>query len=117
MKSPSQIKREGTRWGENTAYDLNTAYDKAGGIKRMITARLGVKPSDKLWEDGTTMEKGVKEIYSDGRSRTIHGTNDQLGHDWSSLRAGAEGLARLCLIVCMEWASHHAEQDDPSSSF
>jgi len=88
--------------------------DKSGGIKRMITARLGPNPSDKFWADGTTMEEGVKEIYSDGRSRTMHGTNDRIGHDWTSTRARAEGLARLCLIVCMEWASNNASFDDPA---
>jgi hypothetical protein len=87
---------------------------KSGGIKKMITARLGAKPSDKLWADGTSMEQGVNEIYSDARSRTMHGTNDKLGHDWTSTRARAEGIARLCLIVCMEWASRNPTLDDPA---
>ncbi|MEC5291428.1 hypothetical protein VSX64_12500 [Aurantimonas sp. C2-6-R+9] len=88
--------------------------DQSGGIKRLVTARLGHKPSDKFWADGTSMEQAVKEIYSDGRSRTIHGTNDKLGHDWTSTRARTEALSRLCLILCMEWASSNPTLDNPA---
>jgi hypothetical protein len=55
---------------------------RAGGIRRVINARLAVKDSDTIRPGGPTMKATIDKIYSDGRSRTIHGTNEKLGHDW-----------------------------------
>jgi hypothetical protein len=70
---------------------------KAGGIRKVINARLGIKDGDTVW-DGATFRQVIDEIYSDGRSRTIHGTNDKLGYDWSVTRMLSEYFARLCQL-------------------
>ncbi|SEM19113.1 hypothetical protein [Xaviernesmea oryzae] len=93
--------------------DTLASGGKSNGIRSMIKARLGV-PSDKpIRKDGLTMHEAVDEIYSLGRSRTIHGTNDKIGNDWSSTRELAEHLARLCLLTCLEWAADNPENSDP----
>lgn len=76
------------------------------GILSLIKSRLKVNDECKL-------KKEVNEIYSAGRSRTVHGTHSKLGHDWSDIRNRAERMARLCLISCMEWVSVHSDVKDP----
>lgn len=88
---------------------------KSGGIKRVVNARLGIKDDSTIRKGGPTLKKAVDEIYGEGRSRTIHGTNDKLGHDWSSTRRLAEAFARLCLIMCAEWMAKNPSSDDPTA--
>jgi hypothetical protein len=59
------------------------------------------------------MKRVIDQIYSDGRSRTIHGTNEKLGHDWSVTRALAEYFARYCVVSCMDSAGKNASANDP----
>lgn len=75
------------------------------GILNLIKARLIVKDEVKLCKD-------IKKIYAEGRSRTVHGTNDKLGHDWSDSRNYAEQLAQQCLISCLLQAAEHNNIDD-----
>ncbi|MFH1343757.1 MAG: hypothetical protein ABIL01_21495 [Pseudomonadota bacterium] len=86
---------------------------KASGIRRVINARLGIKDDDAALKDGTKLKEVIDEIYSDGRSRTIHGTNDKLGYDWSVTKSVAEHFARYCLVTCIYWAGKHPSIDDP----
>jgi len=86
---------------------------KSGGIKRLITARLGLQESSPIRPDGTTMRAAVDEIYSQGRSRTIHGTNARLGHDWSDTNSLSEQFARLCLRTCIDWSTANPFATDP----
>lgn len=95
--------------------DALASGKKARGIQELITARLRIKPDDTIRKDGPTLRTAIKEIYSDGRSRTIHGTNDELGHDWSSTRQLAEQFARLCLIRCVDWVVDNPQSDDPAA--
>lgn len=95
--------------------DALASGGKARGIQELIGARLRIKPDDTIRKDGPTLRTAIKEIYSDGRSRTIHGTNDELGHDWSSTRQLAEQFARLCLIQCVEWMVDNPQSDDPAA--
>lgn len=88
---------------------------KAGGIRRLINARLGLQDGQIIRKDGPTMKAAVDEVYSEGRSRTIHGTNDRLGHDWSSTRRLAEQFARLCLIAVIDWTVKNPVIDDPAA--
>ena len=76
------------------------------GVLNLVEARLTVKDKQRL-------VKEINEIYRDGRSRTVHGTNDKLGYDWSDLRNRAERLARQCLISCLDWTSKHPDAKDP----
>lgn len=87
---------------------------KAGGILAVISARLGLKSTDPIRPGGPTAKETIDRIYSDGRSRTIHGTNDKLGHDWSPERSVAEQFARMCLLACIDWAAQHKTSDDPA---
>ncbi len=76
------------------------------GIQDLIKARLTVRDQSKLRRD-------LKEIYNASRSRTVHGTNDKFGHDWSDRRSRAEQYARMSLIACLLWAADHPGVDDP----
>ena len=88
---------------------------KVGGILTMLEARLGLKRTDPI--DGTaggpTFKAVVQDIYEDGRSRAIHGTNNKMGHDWERTRALSETIARLALIACMDWSVVNPTSDDP----
>jgi len=87
---------------------------KAGGIRKVITARLGLKDDDPIRKNGPTMKNSIERIYGQGRSQTVHGTNNKLGHDWSSMRTVAEQFARICLISCIDWAANNPTADDPA---
>lgn len=86
---------------------------KSGGIKRLISARLGLQETAPIRPNGPTMKAAVDQIYSDGRSRTIHGTNTKLGHDWSGTKSLSEQFARLCLLACIDWAAENPTSNDP----
>ena len=77
-----------------------------GGILNLVRTRLVIK-------DEVKFSKDLERIYGDGRSRTVHGTSDKLGQDWSEDRQLAEGLARLCLVSCLERVSECPQLDDP----
>jgi hypothetical protein len=95
--------------------DALAAGGKSGGIRRLVKARLGIEDDKPIRKDGPTLKAAVDEIYSDGRSRTIHGTNDKLGKDWSSTRRLAEQFARLCLITSVGWAVENPAIDNPAA--
>ncbi|MCC0015573.1 MAG: hypothetical protein H6878_04620 [Rhodobiaceae bacterium] len=86
---------------------------KSGGIKRLISARLGLPETEPIRPNGPTMKAAVDQIYSEGRSRTIHGTNTKLGHDWSGTKSLSEQFARLCLLACIDWAAANPTSNDP----
>ncbi|MGZ9073253.1 MAG: hypothetical protein ACXW3G_10165 [Rhodoplanes sp.] len=98
----------------SAALDALACGGKARGIRRLINARLGIPDSKPIRPDGPTLKQAIDEIYSDGRSRTIHGTNVKLGHDWSGTRGLAEQFARLCLLACIEWAAQNPSSADPN---
>jgi hypothetical protein len=92
--------------------DILASGREAAGILELIKARLGPAPDDKFGTNGQTTKQAIKEIYGMGRSRTIHGTNDKFGHDWTSTRGFSEVVARLCLLSCLSWAGTNTA-DDP----
>ncbi len=89
-----------------SALEALTWGRKKKGILGLVKSHLVVKDEAKL-------HKEIEKIYGEGRSRTVHGTNDKLGHDWSNSRAYMETLARLCLKSCLELATKYKELDDP----
>lgn len=95
--------------------DALASGGKSNGIRGLIRARLGLEDNKPIRKDGPTMHEAVEEIYSSGRSRTIHGTNNKIGDDWSSTRALAEQFARLCLVMCLDWAVSNPTSDDPAA--
>ena len=68
-------------------------------ILRVLHARLGINTDATIYQDGPTVKSVIEQIYRYGRSRTIHGTNDKLGYDWSVTASHAQQFARLCLLV------------------
>jgi hypothetical protein len=98
----------------SAALDALACGGKAGGIQRLMSARLGIPESRAIRPDGPTLKQAIEEIYSDGRSRTIHGTNVKMGHDWTRTKSMAEQFTRLCLLLCINWAANNPSSDDPS---
>jgi hypothetical protein len=98
----------------SAALDALACGGKAGGIQRLMSARLGIPKSRAIRPDGPTLKHAIEKIYSDGRSRTIHGTNVKMGHDWTRTKSMAEEFARLCLLLCINWAANNPSSDDPS---
>lgn len=72
------------------------------GIKKLIRARLGVKDGVAFVGE-RDLDQVTKWLYRVARSRTLHGTNPEILHDWTELRAVAEQLTRHCLVQCMIW--------------
>lgn len=98
----------------SAALDALACGDGTSAIRRLITTNLGVPEAKAIRADGPTMMQVVEEVYSRGRSRTIHGNNDRMGHDWTDTRALAEWFARHCLIMCLDWAAANPTCDEPS---
>lgn len=86
---------------------------KTKGILQVLNARLGIADTDRIHDGGPTFKSIVEKIYSDGRSRAIHGTSDRIGHDWLGTRGIAETLARHALYTSLNWAGANAAIDDP----
>lgn len=98
-----------------SAMDSLSCGRKAKGIRELLTARVGFKDSDLLRKSGgPTMKEAVEGLYSDGRSRTVHGTSEDLVYDLTERRRLAEALTRLCLLRSMEWAADNITEDDPN---
>lgn len=79
---------------------------KANGILSVLEARLGIKRSDPIYDGGPSLKDAINKIYSDGRSRTVHGTSDKIGFDWISTRHLAETLAAYALVACLDFAEN-----------
>lgn len=89
---------------------------KASGIQRLIEKQLGVSNEKTIFKnDQRTVKDIVEEIYGYGRSRTMHGNNDRLGHDWTKVRSEAEILARLCIVNCFFSATEDETIIDPKN--
>lgn len=89
-----------------TALESLTGGRQLSGILNLLKARLRMEDDTKVWQ-GKTLKQVVNRIYRKARSRTLHGTNDQLLHDWSTTREMAESMARHSLVSCMEWAENN----------
>ena len=98
----------------SAALDALACGDRARGIRRLINTRLGIQDNAPIRQDGPTLTQAIGEIYGYGRSRTIHGNNEKLAHDWMGTRDLAEQFTRLCLLACIDWAASNPRSDDPS---
>ena len=76
-------------------------------------AILMMAENDPIRANGPSFSSVIDELYSQGRSRLIHGNSDRIGHDWQDQRGLAESLARITLILCLHWAADHPNLDDP----
>lgn len=97
------------------ALDALACGGKGRGIKALIMSRWGVAENDPIRADGPSFSDAIDELYSQGRSRLIHGTSDRVGHDWQDQRCLAESLTRTTLILCLHWAADHPNLDDPKA--
>jgi hypothetical protein len=91
--------------------DVLASGGKRKGITRFIEARRG-NHGGAILTSGETPDELIADIYDYARSRTIHGSNDRIGHDWSQTRSRAELLARLCLRMACGWITDHPNTDD-----
>lgn len=86
---------------------------KSGGILLLINARLKMEGSRPIHPDGPTVKSVIERIYNSGRSRLMHGNNEELSGDWSDVKALAEQFGRLCLLLCLDWIAANPNSDDP----
>ncbi|KZB50807.1 hypothetical protein [Thalassospira xiamenensis] len=101
--------------GFSAALDALSGGKKANGILAVLEARLGMSSSDIIYDQGPSLNEFVKYLYSQGRSRIVHGTSDKMGHDWSTTRGTAESLTRHALYACLDWVG--GNRDEGYSSF
>lgn len=97
----------------SAAMDALACGRKSSGIRQLINSRLGIADDKPVFAGGPTLKAAIDLIYSEGRSRAIHGVSKKIGHDWSNARDLAEQLARLSLATCVVWAANHPDKDDP----
>lgn len=96
------------------ALDALACGGKGRGIKILIKSRLGVAENQPVRADGPSFSQVIDQLYSQGRSRLIHGSSDRIGHDWQDQKELAQSLARITLIMCLQWAADHPNFDDPN---
>ncbi|MDH0616856.1 MULTISPECIES: hypothetical protein [unclassified Agrobacterium] len=87
---------------------------KSGGILALINARLKMEDNRPIRSGGPTLKNTIERIYNQGRSRLIHGNNEELRSDWSDTKALAEQFGRLCLLLCLDWIANNPNCDDPN---
>ena len=75
---------------------------KFSGILALLKARFKMSEDDFITPD-KTLKKTIKLIYSHARSQTLHGTNTEILHDWSSAKTNAEIITRHCIVNSMEF--------------
>jgi hypothetical protein len=77
--------------------DDNKSKGRVRGIVIMIQGLLGYKQDSNITRDGRTVYEIIDEIYSDARSRTVHGTSERYHLDWQELREIATYITHRCL--------------------
>ena len=82
------------------------------GVLELAKARIGINDVDEYAEN-KTLKQVVELIYKKGRSRTLHGTNAQIAHDWSKTRLIAEHLAGNCIVSSMKLVEQNSHEEDP----
>ena len=85
---------------------------KESGIVKLLSARLGIEENDPF-HHGETLKQVIRRIYGTGRSRTIHGSNSEIVHDWSPVRALTECIARIAIVSCIDWFQQNPKATDP----
>ncbi|GEM_PF-1585370 len=87
----------------------------AAGIVNVAAARFNMGKDDPIRPNGPSLNTALTDLYSQGRSRLLHGSSDRLMHDWEASRNLAESLARHALVCCLDWAASNPECDDPKA--
>ncbi len=98
------------------ALDVLSNGGETAGIRDLFKYRLGVTDLTKpVLTNGMSAEDLVKEIYSGGRSRIIHGTRQTLAEDLNETRRRAEFFAALIVRVSILWLGSYRGADDESA--
>jgi hypothetical protein len=98
----------------SAALDALAGGRGSGSIRRLVKARPGISDDKPIRPGGPTLKQAIDEIYGEGRSHTIHGTNRRLGYDWTGTRNLAEQFARLCIIASIYWVYQNPSSDEPT---
>ena len=75
---------------------------KSSAVLGLLKSRLNLN-EDEFVTKNETLKQIVDLVYSKARSRTLHGTNAKLLHDWSIVQAYAEELTRDCILSSMKF--------------
>ena len=86
---------------------------KFSGVLNLLKSRLGIQENDSITND-KTLKQMVKLIYKHARSRTLHGTNAELLHDWSIVQTNAEIIARHCIVSSMHFLIENPDENELS---
>ena len=86
---------------------------KKNKLYDLLFARLNIKRTDVFRKD-KTLKQIVERIYNVGRSRTLHGTNPDILHDWRETRQIADDLARACIVSSMHFLHKYPNATDPA---
>ncbi len=78
---------------------------KYSGVLSLLESRLNIKRNDEI-APNLNLQQMVKLIYSKARSRTLHGTNNEILNDWSQAKDYAEIISRECLVSSMYHLIH-----------
>src|SRR5690606_19030885 len=100
-----------------SSLDVLTEGEAQKGVKDLLCTCFSKEATDKLTEDGLTIESFVQQIYSKGRSRMFHGRNETLDHDWSRLRDLTQLIVRYVLIFCANQVASGTDSDNPKIVF
>jgi len=93
----------------SASMDALAGGKRMNGIVKLIGARIGRQPNQKLMADGRTTKNVVKDVYNSGRSKLIHGSSENYAHDWTKSRGTAEVVARDCLVEVTKWLSENPD--------
>lgn len=83
------------------------------GICKLVKQRCCVEDMNAPFlQDGTSAKQLVKQIYTTGRSRIVHGASPDLIYDLDKLRVRSELLATIVLRACIHWLDTYDGNDD-----
>ena len=83
----------------------------SNAILNLLKSRFNINEDDSIMSD-KTLGQMVKLIYNRARSRTLHGTNDELLHDWSILKAQAETITQDCILSSMYFLTENPTETE-----
>lgn len=95
------------------ALEALTHGRKKSGILELSKMRLGLSYNQNFAKN-KSLNTIVSRIYSAARSKTIHGVNEELLHDWSETRIITEFLTGNCLVECMIFSHDNWKEQDTS---
>ncbi|WP_323810208.1 hypothetical protein [Sphingobium baderi] len=94
---------------------LAAGSGSASGLVKAMTSIFGVDEHRPIRMNGPTFREALIDLYSQGRSRLLHGSSDRLMHDWESSRSLAEAFARQALVMSLDWATNNPGCDNPKA--